>query len=116
MPSRCGSIDRAMVALSGYPPHRLGWYQYRTLGAAALDLCAVACGTVDAYIDCSPSAHAPWDYLGALLVCREAGAVIEDAGRRDLVVLDHDARRTPVAAATPALLAEAIEARAGFAI
>jgi fructose-1,6-bisphosphatase/inositol monophosphatase family enzyme len=45
-----------------------------------------------------------WDYLGGLLVCREAGAAVEDAAGRDLVVLDHSARRAPVGAATPALL------------
>ena len=32
------------VGLSGYPPRSLGWGQYRALGAAALDLCAVADG------------------------------------------------------------------------
>ncbi len=45
-----------------------------------------------------------WDYLGGALVCREAGAVVADALGRDLVVLDHGARRTPVGAATPELL------------
>ena len=68
------------------PPGWLGWKQYRALGAAALDLCAVAAGVVDAYIDCSRSAHGPWDYLGGLLVCTEAGAVVADADGRDLVV------------------------------
>ncbi len=115
-PSACESIDRAMVAVSGYPPQGLGWYQFRALGAAALDLCAVASGTVDAYIDCSPSAHGPWDYMGALLVCREAGVPIGDAAGRELVVLDHSARLTPVAAATPGLFAQAVAARAGFRI
>jgi fructose-1,6-bisphosphatase/inositol monophosphatase family enzyme len=113
-PSGCQTLDRAMVAISGFPPHRLGWYQFRALGAAALDLCAVADGTVDAYIDCSASAHGPWDYLGALLVCREAGATIGDAAGRELVVTDHGARFTPVAAATPALFAEAVAARSAF--
>ena len=97
------------------PPGWLGWKQYRALGAAALDLCAVAAGLVDAYLDCSKSAHGPWDYLGGLLVCTEAGAVVADAEGRELVCLDHDARRTPVAAATPALLDEALAARRTFA-
>jgi fructose-1,6-bisphosphatase/inositol monophosphatase family enzyme len=64
-------------------------------------------GGLDAYLDCSVDAHGPWDYLGAALICQEAGALIADAEDRELVVLDHDARRTPIAAATPALLAEA---------
>ena len=110
-PSTRTSLRESLVALSGFPNTHLGWYQYRALGAAALDLCAVASGVVDAYVDCSLDAHGPWDYLGGYLVCAEAGAPVADAGARELVVLDHDVRRTPIAAATPALLAEALAAR-----
>ena len=35
---------------------------------------------------------------------REAGGVVADAFGRDLVALDHEDRRTPIAAATPELL------------
>jgi myo-inositol-1(or 4)-monophosphatase len=104
-------IRESLVALSGYPDHWLGWYQFRALGACALDLCAVASGVVDGYIDCSWNAHGSWDYLGGLLVCRESGAVIIDADDRDLIALEHTDRRTPVAAATPELLVELVEAR-----
>ena len=104
-------MRESLIALSGYPDHWLGWYQFRSLGACALDLCAVACGVVDGYIDCSWNAHGSWDYLGGLLVCQEAGAVIADAEDRDLVVLQHEDRRTPVAAATPELLAQLVAAR-----
>jgi fructose-1,6-bisphosphatase/inositol monophosphatase family enzyme len=114
VPSGCSSLSSAIVGLSGMPPGWLGWKQYRALGACALDLCTVASGTLDGYLDCSWSAHGPWDYLGGLLVCTEAGAVVADAEGRDLVALDHDARRTPVAAATPALLEEALAARRSF--
>jgi fructose-1,6-bisphosphatase/inositol monophosphatase family enzyme len=110
-PSGATELGRSIVGLSGLPPAWLGWKQFRALGAVALDLCAVASGTLDAYIDCSADAHGPWDYLGGVLVCTEAGAVVADALGRDLVVLDHGARRTPVAAATPALLDEAVAAR-----
>ncbi len=113
-PSGATELGASIVGLSGYPPEHLGWHQYRALGAVALDLCAVADGRLDAYLDCSVSAHGPWDYLGGLLVCHEAGASVVDAAGRDLVVLDHDARRTPVAAATPALLADAVAARRRF--
>jgi myo-inositol-1(or 4)-monophosphatase len=113
-PSGATSLGHALVGLSGYPPHWLGWRQFRALGAAALDLCAVAGGRLDAYLDCSANAHGPWDYLGGMLVCQEAGAVVADAHGRDLVVLDHAARRTPVAAATPELLTEVVAARRGF--
>ncbi len=113
-PSGAARLGDALVGLSGFPPRWLGWRQYRALGAAALDLCAVAEGLTDGYLDASWNAHGPWDYLGGMLVCREAGAHVVDADGRDLVVLDHDARRTPVAAATSSLLDELVTARASF--
>ena len=112
-PSGVARPDEAIVGLSGWPDRHLGWRQHRALGAAALDLCAVADGTLDAFVDCSVDAHGSWDYLGGLLVCREAGAVVVDALGRDLVVLEHDARRTPVAAATAPLLDALLAARGG---
>lgn len=110
-PSGCTVAGDALVGISGLPAQPLGWRQFRTLGAAALDLCAVAEGTLDGFVDCSPSAHGSWDYLGGALVCAEAGAIVTDAYGRDLVTLDHTARRTPVAAATPALLDALVESR-----
>ena len=110
-PSTKTSLNESLVALSGYPRQYLGWYQFRALGAAALDLCAVATGVIDAYMDCSWNAHGPWDYLGGMLVCQEAGAHVADAQGRDLLTLEYTDRRTPVAAGTAALLTEAIAAR-----
>lgn len=109
-PSGQRVLGDSIVGLSGLPARHLGWRQFRALGASALDLCAVAEGRLDAFIDCSVDAHGPWDYLGATLICREAGAVVADLHGRDLVVLEHAARRTPVAAATPALLEAVLEA------
>ncbi len=124
VPTRETSLRRSVVGMSGYPNRYLGWKQFRALGAAALDLCAVAEGVFDGYLDASPSAHGAWDYAGGMLVCREAGAVVADAFDRPLLVpgaagdrpgpvgvIGHDARRTPVAAATPELLADLVEAR-----
>ncbi len=102
-PSGCSELGQAIVGLNGVPDGHGGWAQYRALGACALDLCAVADGTLDGYLDCTTDELAPWDYLGALLVCREAGVSLTDAAGRDLVVLDHSARRVPVAGATPGL-------------
>lgn len=110
-PTGCTSLGSAIVAFSGYPRRYVGWSQYRSLGAAALDLCAVAGGRLDAFIDCARQSLAPWDYLGGLLICREAGAEVAEASGRDLLVREGDGRRTVVAAATPALLAEAVAAR-----
>ncbi|MGH9297121.1 MAG: inositol monophosphatase family protein [Acidimicrobiales bacterium] len=104
-------LDRAVVGLAGYPPRALGWRQFRALGAAALDLCAVADGTLDAYVDCSADAHGPWDYLGGFLVCREAGAHVADAEGRELVLRTGGERRLPVAASSRNLLEEMLSAR-----
>jgi myo-inositol-1(or 4)-monophosphatase len=104
-PSSCRSMDTAVVAFSGYPPRYLGWSQFRILGAAALDLCAVAEGVLDGYAVTGGSRLGSWDYLGAMLVCREAGAVVAERDQLELVTLEHADRRRPVAAATPELLA-----------
>ncbi len=106
-------LDDAVVGISGLPSHHYGWRQFRAMGASALDLCAVASGSFDGFVDMSPDAHGVWDYVGALLVVQEAGGVMVDAFDRDLVVLEHDARRTPVAATSGPLLAELISHRAG---
>lgn len=113
-PSEVTAITNAVLAFSGYPTRHLGWSQYRSLGAAALDICAVASGALDGFVDCAPVSLAPWDYMAALLICTEAGASIADAQGRNLVVLDWGARRAPVAAATPELLSELVQARAGL--
>lgn len=105
-PTEVTSLGNSLVLLSGYPSRHLGWKQFRALGAAALDLCAVAAGVADAYVDCSRDAHGSWDYLGGYLVCVEAGAAMVDGDGRELVVRSHSERRTPLAAATPELLEE----------
>ncbi|MDQ2726967.1 MAG: inositol monophosphatase [Actinomycetota bacterium] len=110
-PTACEEMSKAIVAFSGYPTRHVGWGQYRSLGAAALDLCAVASGSLDAFMDCAPTSLAPWDYLGALLVCNEAGASMTEASGQDLVVTEFGPRRAPVAAATPELLAQVLAAR-----
>ena len=45
---------------------------FRRLGAAALDLCNVACGRLDAFFEYS---LCPWDYAAASLIITEAGGV-----------------------------------------
>ncbi len=104
-PSACTDLSQAIVGFSGLPPRHGGWRQFRAMGAAALDLCAVADGSLDGYVDVD-RAHGVWAYLGAMLICQEAGATVVDGGGDDLVVLDPDARRAPIAGATPALNAQ----------
>ncbi|MEO7429632.1 MAG: inositol monophosphatase family protein [Acidimicrobiales bacterium] len=47
----------------------------RRFGAAAVDLCAVACGRVDGYYE---RGLAPWDLAAGGLIATEAGAVVSD--------------------------------------
>ncbi|HET6835211.1 MAG TPA: inositol monophosphatase family protein [Acidimicrobiales bacterium] len=110
-PTACTDTGDAFVGISGLPARPLGWRQFRSLGAAALDLCAVAEGVLDAYVDFSVSAHGPWDYLGGVLVCIEAGAIVGDAHGRELLALDHRVRRTPMAAATQPLFDALVASR-----
>ena len=110
-PSLTTDLSDAVIGLSGYPSRHLGWRQYRALGASALDLCAVADGRLDGFVDCGD--HGPWDYLGALLVCREAGAEVRDAAGRELTVVDPEARRTVLAAGNETLLVALGEASTG---
>ena len=59
----------------------------RRQGAAALDLCSVACGRLDAYYE---RGLAPWDLAAGGLVAAEAGAILTDlagaAARPDSVL------------------------------
>jgi myo-inositol-1(or 4)-monophosphatase len=112
-PSGKRRLDESVVGLSGYPRRHLGWSQFRALGAAALDLCAVAEGALDAYTVGGRAHLAPWDYLGGLLVCTEAGACVADLDGEELVELRPDVRRSVAAAATPALLDELTSASLG---
>lgn len=108
-PASVTAMEAAVVATSGYPPAHLGWAQLRCLGAAALDLCAVASGALDGFIDFGARSLAPWDYLGGLLICREAGAAVTEVFGREPVTVEPGARRTIVAGGT-AELCEALRA------
>ena len=76
-PSRKSEIKDSILVFNGLPPGYFGWKQYRALGSAALDLCSVADGTFDGFVDFS-SGLALWDYAGAALICSESGVVISE--------------------------------------
>ena len=97
-------VEDAMVGLSGWPARLLPWQQYRALGCASLALCSLAAGGLDGYID-GGAWHAPWDYLGGLLLCREAGASVVDVDGQELVTPALSARRQLLGAGTAELLA-----------
>ncbi len=95
-------LGQCVIGISGPPPANPGWWQFRAMGAAALDLCLVAEGALDGYLDCDT--HGVWDYLASSLVCAEVGVHIADAFDAALCTLVHSDRRTPVAAATVEVL------------
>lgn len=101
--SAVARLEDAVIAIAGMPDPVPAWKQFRALGSAALALCDVAAGVVDGYLDAG-AWHAPWDYLGGLLACQEAGAVAAEAKGRALVCLDESARLQVFAASTPSLL------------
>jgi fructose-1,6-bisphosphatase/inositol monophosphatase family enzyme len=107
-PSGCDALGSAIVGISGFPAHYPGWAQFRALGAASLECCAVAEGVLDAYMLVGRSTLYGWDYLAGLLICREVGAAEAERDGRDLVVRDATSRR-PVVAATPALVSQLME-------
>ena len=109
-PSACVDLSEAVVGVSGIPKQRPKWGQFRALGAAALDICLVADGVIDAWIDFNT--HGVWDYLASALICQEAGAQIAEHQDRDLIVHQHGQRRTPIVAATPELLLSVRQVRA----
>jgi len=111
-PSGCEGLRRAVVGITGMPRRHLGWAQFRAFGAAALELCAVADGVLDAFVVGERASLAPWDYMGALLVCREAGAVVGELDGRELVTTDPAARLAVVAGATRPLFDELVRSAA----
>ncbi len=103
-PSGQVEMGQAIVAFSGLPVRHLGWSQYRSLGAASLEICLVADGSLDAFSVVRHYTLNPWDYLGGLLMIYEAGAVAGEFDDEVLVTVERVKRR-PVFAATPELLA-----------
>jgi fructose-1,6-bisphosphatase/inositol monophosphatase family enzyme len=101
-PSGCDDLAHAIVGISGFPGHYPGWAQFRALGAASLECCAVAEGVLDAYLTVGRSTLYGWDYLAGLLICREAGVAVAEREGRALIVRDSSSRR-PIVAATAAL-------------
>ncbi len=107
--SGCVDPDQAVVATNALPAPGHGWWQVRTMGAAALDISLVGKGAVDGFIDYD--GLGVWDYLAAVLICAEAGAVIAEANDQDLMTVDTAAKRRPVIASSPEMLASLMASR-----
>jgi myo-inositol-1(or 4)-monophosphatase len=75
----------------------------RRTGSAALDLCAVAAGWADAYLEHGCNW---WDWAAAALIATEAGAVVRTPGPTGSVPPDDGLGGDALLAATPAIAAE----------
>jgi fructose-1,6-bisphosphatase/inositol monophosphatase family enzyme len=102
-PSAKTEFSEAIVAFSGMPFEHLGWAQNRALGAASLEICLVADGSLDVYSIARRTTLNPWDYLAGLLIVEEAGAVYADYDNEPLVITEMTPRR-PVFAGNPTLI------------
>ncbi len=104
-------LSKSIVAVSSLPPTPIKSWQFRCLGAAALDLSFVAGGSFDAYVDYGDHTHGVWDYLAGLFIAKEAGAIVGEVWDRDLVTLDYGARRSPIAAVSQSIFTELLSQR-----
>lgn len=103
-PSSTTKLADAIVGLTGRPSGSARWAQFRALGAAALDICYVAAGRLDAMY--ASYGLSIWDYAGGLHICSEAGAPIGEANNVELFDVSNSGRRRVLAAATQPLLDE----------
>jgi len=82
-----------LTFVNGFPLSKNWSGQMRALGSAAAELCFIACGRGDAFVDFSDGLAA-WDYFGAALVLQEAGGVVlTEDGHSVFDVLDRKRRR-----------------------
>lgn len=96
-------IAESIVGFSGLASRHLGWAQSRSFGAASLEICLVADGSLDVYGVAQQSTLHPWDYLAGLLISRESGAFAADY-LGDELETGTMAQRRPIFAASRELL------------
>lgn len=70
-----GRHEEIAPYLAALPPIMAATSGIRRAGAAALDLCDVACGRFEAFWEMRLS---PWDFAAGALICAEAGGVVTD--------------------------------------
>jgi myo-inositol-1(or 4)-monophosphatase len=91
---------RQVRMVSGMLPHVR---DVRRAGAASLDLCAVAAGWVDAYLEHGCNW---WDWAAAALIAQEAGALVRTPGPIGSIPPDDGLGADALFAATPAIAEE----------
>ena len=99
--TKVGSLARSLVSVGTAPGHREwadrvfsemralfdGSLDVRRSGCASLDLCDVACGRIDAYIE---RYLLPWDYAAGALIVSEAGGRAENCAGQPLSLTRSD--------------------------
>jgi len=106
-PSGHTQLAGALMSFSGYPERAIEWSQIRALGAASLEICLVADGSLDVFAVAQRSTLHPWDYLAGLAIARESGAATAEYRGDELVMTDPVGRR-PLFAATNELLKDVL--------
>ncbi|MGE0158849.1 MAG: inositol monophosphatase [Gemmatimonadales bacterium] len=96
MPSYVGQLDRVLRASSGV----------RRAGSAALDLCFLAQGSLDAFWE---ELLMPWDFAAGIVIVREAGGVVSGPDGGELALAPGHVR----GASSPEVLEELMEVVAG---
>jgi myo-inositol-1(or 4)-monophosphatase len=89
--------ERQVRMIGGMLPHVR---DVRRAGVASLDLCAVAAGWVDAYLEHGLNW---WDWAAAALIAQEAGAVVRTPGPTGSVPPDDGLGADALFAATPGI-------------
>jgi myo-inositol-1(or 4)-monophosphatase len=70
-------LDKYLATLKHFIQHTHG---VRRIGAAAPDLCYLACGRVDAFFEYNLQ---PWDVAAGALIVKEAGGTVSDFSGKD---------------------------------
>lgn len=111
--STLSDVEDAIVALNGYPKSHFGWSQFRAFGSSALELCMVAEGSLDGFVDFSDEKLAVWDILAGVLICRAAGGCVLQSDGNDFEVGDLTERKSIVAAGNRKLAEELLNRALG---
>lgn len=108
-PSKVTQLKNAVIGVNGYPKSHFGWAQFRAFGSSALELCMVAEGSIDGFIDLSGEKLASWDILGGVFICKAAGACVLQSDGRDFEISDLSERKQIVAAGNRSLAEELLD-------
>ena len=92
-PLRPVQPERVVMGVNGRGNVDPAIWQVRALGSASLELCAVASGQLDGWVDLTVIGLAPWDYLGAVLVLQESACLVHEREGRELVTREYAAKR-----------------------